>query len=56
LELHFVTGVSFSPLSRRGGRKESQGGGENEKAFLFLKAELEGFAVFLRTLSVEELG
>jgi hypothetical protein len=47
---------SFSPFSRRGGRKESQGGGENKKAFLILKAESEGFTVFPRTLSVEELG
>jgi hypothetical protein len=47
---------SFSLFSRQGRRKESQGEGENEKAFLFLKAESEGFAVFPRTLSVEELG
>jgi hypothetical protein len=47
---------SLSPFSRRGRRKESQGGGENEKAFLFLKTESEGFAVFPATLSVEELG
>jgi hypothetical protein len=51
-----ITRDSFSPLLRRGRRKESPGGGENKKAFLFLKAELEGFAVFPRTLSVEELG
>jgi len=47
---------SFSPFMRRGRRKESPGRGENKKASLFLKAESEGFAVFPRTLSVEELG
>jgi hypothetical protein len=46
-----------SPRShdRAGGRNPKEEA-KNEKAFLFLKAESEGFAVFPRTLSVEELG
>jgi hypothetical protein len=45
-----------SPRSHGGGREESEEEGENTKASPSLKAEWEGFTVFPRTLSVEELG
>jgi hypothetical protein len=51
-----ITDDSFSPLSRRGRKESEEEEGENAKASPSLKAEWEGFTVFPRTLSVEELG
>jgi hypothetical protein len=50
---------SFSLLSRQGidgGRSQEEASRGNKKASQSLEAEPEGHAVFLRTLSVEELG